>query len=214
MKNIKILIIAAILMLVALPCVSAQNLSIEKVLGDLAAHKVTNGDFIQEKEVNSARGKRTIKSYGTFIFAEAGIVWNTTKPFPSAMIITPKKIIQTSADGSKNVVDGTDNSMFESIASSLTAIFSGDVNKLKEGFNIAFKKTSATTWDIVLTPKDSTISSVMTSLVLKGSSTTSDSVLEKMIIMESGDSAVTYTFNNQKYKKELTGDEKAYFTSE
>jgi len=212
--KIRSLIISAVMALIAIPCATAQSLTLEKVLGDLAAHKVTNGDFIQEKEVNSARGKRTIKSYGTFIFAEEGIVWNTTKPFPSAMIITSKKIIQTSADGSKSVVDGTDNSMFESIASSLTAIFSGDANKLKEGFNIAFKKTSASTWEIVLTPKDSTISSVMTSLVLKGSSTSSDSVLEKMVIMESGDSAVTYSFENQKYKKELTGDEKAYFTSE
>lgn len=214
MKNIRRFILSLMIAAVATPAVMAQSLTLENVLSNLAAHTVTTGDFTQEKEVKSARGTRTLKSYGNFIFCVDGIVWNTKKPFPSAMVITAKSIVQTAADGSKSVVDGTDNAMFESIASSLTAVFSGNLAKLKESFNVSFKAVSATEWEVSLTPKDSTIAAVMSSLVLKGSSTAKDSALEKMIITEAGDSAVTYIFENQKYTKELTADEKAYFAAE
>jgi len=186
-------------------------ITIDQVCNQLAAHPITKGDFVQLKTITTAKGSRELKSNGTFLFGVDGIMWNTVKPFPSKMVVTKNKIIQTDAKGNENVIDGTDNPTFASIASTISAVFSNDLSLLKQNFDISFKDNGNGSWEMKLTPKDSTITSVMQYLVVSGTSSSGTSSLDSIVMYESSDNKITYNFTNQTYPKELTTDEKALF---
>lgn len=194
-------------------CGSVFAASLDQVCNQLSQHPITKGDFVQIKSVNTAKGKRDLKSSGTFIFGVDGIMWKTVKPFPSSMVVTRTAIIQTAADGKQNIIDGKDNATFASIASTVSAVFSNDLTLLKENFNISFKDNGNNTWEMDLEPKDKTISSVMKSLKIGGSTTNNSSSLDSIIMYEASDNQITYKFTNQTYPKELTADEKAFFAA-
>lgn len=210
MKKIKS-IIACLFVLFAAASVHAADISLEKVCGDLAKNAVTRGDFTQIKSVASAKGTRDLKSYGKFVFCVQGIMWDTTKPFASSMIVTKDKIVQKASDGTKSVIDGKDNQIFGNVASTLTALFSGDLSALKKNFNTSISG-SAASWQITLIPNDATLAGVMKKIVLGGSSTSSSSTLETIAIEEASGSTIKYIFENHSYSKELTSNEKSLFS--
>ena len=91
-------IFAMSVLLLALCSAGIFASSFEDVCQRLSVHPVTKGDFTQIKGVKSSRGTRELKSYGSFILCPEGILWDTSKPFPSKMVITATKIVQTSSD--------------------------------------------------------------------------------------------------------------------
>lgn len=190
---------------------SLYAISIDEVCNQLAAHLVTKGDFVQLKTITTAKGSRELKSNGTFIFGVDGIMWNTVKPFPSKMVVTKTRIIQTDAKGNENIIEGKDNPTFASVASTISAVFSNDLSLLKQNFDVSFKDSGNGTWEMKLIPKDSTITSVMQSLVVGGNYSAGSSSLDSIIMYETSDNKITYNFTNQTYPKELTTDEKALF---
>lgn len=185
--------------------------SLESVCEGLASHPYTTGNFTQVKTMK-ANG-RSLKSSGTFIFGLDGIMWNTTKPFPSTLAVSKTQIIQTAADGSTSIIKAEDNEIFGSVANTLTAVFSNDLTLLKANFNVDFKDLGGGKWRINLTPKDATILAVMKSLALEGTEGTSktEPSLDTIIMTEASENTITYNFTDQKYPKELTPDEKAFF---
>lgn len=191
--------------------VFAAELTLDKVCAQLAAYPNTTGDFTQVKTINSAKGKRNLKSTGTFIFSLDGIMWKTEKPFPSTLAVGRTSVIQTAADGKQTVIDASDNQVFGSIANTLVAIFSSDVSELNAVFDTKFMDKGNGAWEVDLKPKDSTIASVLNTLTLTGISNGESTSLESMILTENAESTISYTFANQKYPKELTADEKANF---
>lgn len=211
MKNLKISALVTVLLVLALNGVFAQALSLKSVCGDLAANPVTKGDFTQAKTVVTSKGSRELKSTGKFLFCLDGIVWNTEKPLASSMIITPTKITQISANGNKNTIDGKDNPTFASIASSLTAVFSGDLSKLEENFTVDFS-VQGTEWKISLKPKSAAFSKSINSIFLSGNVNASKKAqMNQIEIVEQNGGAIKYSFTNQTISKELSSDEKAYF---
>lgn len=185
--------------------------SIEQICNQLAAHPVTKGDFVQVKTITTAKGARELKSNGTFIFGIDGIMWNTLKPFPSKMVVTKNRIIQTDAKGNENIIDGTDNPTFASVASTISAVFSNDLTLLKQNFDVSFTDKGNGAWEMKLVPKDTTITSVMGSLVVGGRYTSTVSSLDSIVMYETSDNKITYKFTNQTYPKELSTDEKNLF---
>lgn len=210
MKLSKKIIFAA---LILLGTTRLFAVTLEQICTGLAAHQNTTGTFIQAKSMQTAKGAKTLKSSGVFIISQEGIMWKTEKPFPSCMAITQTKIIQTSADGSQSVIDGSDNPTFASIASTLAAVFSSDLTQLQQNFKVDFADGGDGNWTLVLKPKDSTIASVLTELFLSGtaSGAGTDAVLSSIKMTESSGNTITYTFANQQYPQELTADEKANF---
>lgn len=187
----------------------AADITLDKVCNKLAEHPYTTGDFIQTKTIVST--KRALKSSGQFIFSLDGIMWKTLKPFPSSMIVTTKAVIQVAADGTKTVIDVSDNQVFGSIATTLVSVFSNDISQLQKNFTTEFKNVDSTTWELKLIPKDSTISSVMKELTLGGKYTGSAASIESILMEEASSNTIKYEFINQKYPKELTADEKNNF---
>lgn len=190
----------------------ASNFTLEGVCAKLSSKSNTTGSFTQTKNIK-ANG-RALKSYGKFIICPLGILWNTEKPFPSKMVLTKDTMAQTLADGSKSVMNGKDNQIFENISKTLSSVFSGNAEELKNNFTCTFQNKEAGSWKLILLPKDSTIASVMKQLILSGTITGGEkenAVLTSLEISEQSGNSILYEFSNQKYPQELTADEKLEF---
>ncbi len=190
---------------------SAQSLSISDICNGLSKNPNIKGDFTQTKIINS--NGRKLKSSGTFIICPFGIMWKTLKPFPSTIVVTNDSMIQLGANGKKTVHSGADNKMFESIATSLSSVFTGDKKTLEENFNIELSQENQS-WTIVLQPKDSTIAAVMQKMTLKGTVNENfTSITMNSMEMFEGNNTVKYELENHEYPEELTQDERENFVT-
>lgn len=205
MKKTIIAVLSALFVLVS---VNAQSLTFDSVCANLSKHPNMTGNFIQIKTINAVN--RALKSNGTFIFSLEGIMWKTEKPFPSTLAVGMTSVIQTKADGKKVVIDASSNQIFTSISTTLSAMFRGDAEVLKNNFNVDFS-FSEDSWKAVLTPKDKMVEVVMSMLSISGKATSTFAELDAIVMKESSGDTITYTFMDQKYPKELTDAEKAYF---
>lgn len=193
---------------------STDSISLEILCESLAANPNTTGDFTQTKTILT--NGRSLKSSGKFIISTYGIMWKTEKPFPSSLILTENKMIQIAANGNKSVMNGDDNQIFANISNTLTSLFSGNITELQNNFNCTLSQNKEN-WSLLLSPKDSTIASVMQTLVLSGTyeKNKNDSAkLNSLLLTEVSGNTTLYEFSNQKYPKELSSDEKQIFISE
>ena len=185
--------------------------TLESVCEALSSRPNTVGDFIQTKLLQT--NGRKLKSSGKYIICNQGILWRTEKPVPSSLILTKETMAQISANGNKSVMNGKDNQIFSNISETLSSVFSGDVAALKKNFNCDFSNEADGSWAVSLTPKDSTIASVMKTLVLSGR-TKPETAMTSLVMTEASGNTITYEFTNQKYPEELSTDEKQNFVFE
>lgn len=207
MKKISVFLISFLMVF----SLFANELSLEKVCENLAKKPNTVGEFNQTKTIKS--NGRKLKSTGKFIISNLGIVWKTEKPFGSCVVFTEDKMIQISNKGKVSVMNGKDNLIFENISTTMIAVFSGHTETLKKNFSVKFTEEGKNNWTLELTPNDKTIRDVMNKLILKGVSISNDISLDSLEMVESSGNTIKYTFSNQKYPKELSSDEKEYYTA-
>lgn len=192
----------------------AQSLTLNSVCNSLSKNAVTKGNFTQTKMVNIAKSSREFKSTGNFLFCEKGIVWNTEKPFPSTMIISPTKISQTNPSGETTIISSENNPTLGLISSTLTGIFSGDISSLEKNFSIEFsadEKSAAKSWKLNLFPKDENFSKAIDSIFISGNFKENVAELENIILTEKNKNTIKYILENQTVAKELTEDEEKLF---
>lgn len=182
----------------------------EKVCDSLSKHPNMTGNFAQIKTISAVN--RQMKSSGTFIFSLDGIMWKTEKPFPSTMVVGMTSVIQTLANGKQTVIDASSNQIFTSISTTLSAMFSGNSETLKSNFNISFENSSDA-WKALLEPKNGDVAKILKSLEISGNLYSDSADLNKIVMSEANGDKIEYNFTEQKYPKELTADEKAYFTA-
>ena len=185
--------------------------SLESVCASLASKKNNTGDFVQTKTIQT--NGRKLKSSGKYIICPEGILWQTEKPLATSLILTKDTMIQVAANGKKSVMNGKDNQIFANISETLSSVFSGDAAALKKNFTCDFSMKKNGEWTLLLTPKDSTIASVMKTLELSGI-TEPQAAMTMLIMSEASGNSITYEFINQKYPEELTADEKQNFVIE
>ena len=190
--------------------VSVNAETFDSVCKNLAKHPNMTGNFSQVKTISAVN--RSMKSSGTFIFSLDGIMWKTEKPFPSTMVVGMTSVKQTLANGKETVIDASSNQIFTSISTTLSAMFSGNAEVLQNNFDVNFS-SSGSDWKAVLSPKDSMVKKILTSLTIGGTATENSSYLNSIVMAEATGDTITYSFTNQKYPKELTTDEKSYFSS-
>ena len=207
----KKLFIRIFVVLLASSLFSQPAATLEGVCSSLASRPNTTGDFIQTKTLQT--NGRKLKSNGKYIICPEGILWRIEKPVPSSLILTKTAMVQISANGKKSVMSGTDNQIFANISDTLSSVFSGDAAALKKNFNCDFKMKNNTEWSLTLTPKDSTIASVMKTLELSGVTEPQTAMLS-LVMSEASGNSITYEFINQKYPEELSADEKQNFVVE
>ncbi len=205
MKKIILAVISAFFLIAS---VNAETF--DSVCKNLAKHPIMTGNFSQVKTISAVN--RSMKSSGTFIFSLDGIMWKTEKPFPSTMVVGMTSVKQTLANGKETVIDASSNQIFTSISTTLSAMFSGNAEVLQNNFDVDFS-SSGSDWKAVLSPKDSMVKKILTSLTIGGTATENSSDLNSIVMAEATGDTITYSFTNQKYPKELTTDEKSYFSS-
>lgn len=213
----KFFLIFSIILLLGAGEISAQDtktLTLENVCVALASRPNTTGEFTQTKSIQT--NGRKLKSTGQFIISDYGILWKTEKPFPSSLILTKDTMVQVAANGNKSVMSGKDNQIFSNISDTLSSVFSGNATELKKNFICDFSVDVNGNWKVLLTPKDSTIASVMNTLMLSGQCNLSagTAVLASLEMSEASGNTILYEFSNQKYPKELSQDEKQNFIIE
>lgn len=205
MKKIILAVISAFFL-----TVSANAETFDSVCKNLSERPNMTGNFSQVKTI-SAVG-RSMKSSGTFIFSLDGIMWKTEKPFPSTMVVGMTSVKQTLANGKETVIDASSNQIFTSISTTLNAMFSGNSEVLQNNFDVDFS-FSGSDWKAVLLPKDNMVKKILHSLSISGKAASDYADLNTIVMSEANGDSITYNFTNQKYPKELTADEKAYFSS-
>ena len=205
MKKIILAVISAFFL-----TVSANAETFDSVCKNLSGRPNRTGNFSQVKTI-SAVG-RSMKSSGTFIFSLDGIMWKTEKPFPSTMVVGMTSVKQTLANGKETVIDASSNQIFTSISTTLNAMFSGNSEVLQNNFDVDFS-FSGSDWKAVLLPKDNMVKKILQSLSISGKAASGYADLNTIVMSEANGDSITYNFTNQKYPKELTADEKAYFSS-
>lgn len=203
-------ILSIILSIFTFFCFS-QEVNLQEICNKLSENKITKGQFNQIKTIKSPKGSRELKSSGDFIFSLDGIMWKTLKPFPSTMVVGTDYLVQISADGKKTVTDTSSNQVFGSVAQTITAVFSNDYSMLTNAFNTSLSRYEENIIKVELSPKDSTIASVLGKIILSVQPVSNSYVLNSIEMQESSGNKTIYNFLNQEYPKELTQDEKANF---
>lgn len=205
----KCFLISVLLLSVPLFSFAQQVLSMDSVFSSLTESPVTSGDFTLEK--SAAKLKKPLKSSGTFVFCDEGVIWKTLKPFPSTMAVTKTSLIQIKSDGTKTVTDASSNEVFKSVAQTLSSIFSGKRESLEECFNVTSFDADSSSWTMKLIPKDRTIAAALNLIELGGNIKTKKASLDSIKIFQSQTDITTYSLINQQYRQELTDGEKALF---
>ena len=171
----------------------------------LAEHPFIRGNFEQEKTLT--RLNRSLKSSGNFIIAaETGMVWDTVKPFPSTLTLGKDYLIQSRPGGQKNVLSAQGNETFLSMAEVLSAVFSGNSQRLLVNFTVHFSGSGAG-WELGLLPLDKAIASFAARIIMKG-----NSAINTIVIYEQNGDSITYILLNHNYPAELSAHEKSFFT--
>ena len=95
---------------------------LEDVYERISAHPVTRGEMIQEQYIKAAN--RSLISKGTFVMAaDKGVIFEISEPFPSSMVVTEDKLVQSISGNAVAVMDGKDNAMFKNIAKIIHSVF-------------------------------------------------------------------------------------------
>ena len=173
---------------------------LEDVYAKISAHPVTKGVLTQEQYIKVAN--RSLISKGTFVMAaDKGVIFDITDPFPSSMVVTEEKLVQTLPGNVVSVMDGKENPMFKNIAKIIHSVFANDVQVLRDNFQVSV--TGGPKDVVTLVPKDPLLSL----LFLKITLTVGDSI-DSVSLIETGGNWVNYTFANKTFPEKLTEDER------
>lgn len=190
-------IFIALIFLFSFSCLWADQL--EDVYKRISAHPVTKGEFTQEQYIKVA--DRSLISRGNFVMAaDKGVIFEIAEPFPSSMVVTEDKLVQTLSGNVVAVMDGKENAMFKNIAKIIHSVFSNDVQVLKDNFQVSV--TGGPKDVVELVPKDPLLSM----LFLKITLAVGDSI-DSVSVIETGGNWVNYNFNNKSFPEKLTSDE-------
>ncbi len=173
--------------------------SLEDVYARISAHPVTKGELKQEQYIKMAN--RSLISKGTFVMAaDKGVIFEIIEPFPSSMVVTEEKMVQTLPGDVVAVMDGKENAAFKNIAKIIHSVFANDVQVLRDNFQVSVTNGPK---DVVnLVPKDPLLSM----LFLKITLTVGDSI-DSVSVIETGGNWVNYSFFNKIFPEKLTEDE-------
>lgn len=183
-----------------------EALTLDEVCKNILGSSVTTGEFRQEKSAKAL--KRPLISSGDFIISKEGIVWKTKKPFSSTTVVSESSITKISADGKKSMIDAESNTVFMSVSAMLSSIFKGDKKALEENFFVSFEDNGET-WLALLSPKDKTIKSAVSSITLSGNAAEGD--FSSVEIEQANGDKIRYDFFEKVHKEVLSDEERAFF---
>ncbi len=185
----KRLFLFACLMLAAFAA-PAADADLALVQQRVAKVAVLRGDFTQEKRVAGFRNP--LRSQGRFVLArDRGVVWSTSKPFPSEMVVTRERIYSVQRDGSRRIeLDGSKQPALRGVNLMLLALVAGDLQALAARFDAKANALPGQGWTLTLTPKTAALRKAFARIELQG-----DRYVRKTTIVEAGGDTTTLAFS-------------------
>ncbi|WP_435998727.1 MULTISPECIES: outer membrane lipoprotein carrier protein LolA [unclassified Pseudoxanthomonas] len=138
-----------------------------EVRSQVAQVPLLRGEFSQEKQVAGFRNP--LRSNGRFLLVrDKGVVWSTTAPFPSEIVITQDRILSRQRDGSRRLeVDGRQQPGLRSVNAMMFALMSGDMKALTSTFEVK-AEPAARGWKMTLVPRSRQVAQAFNSVRLSG----------------------------------------------
>lgn len=203
-RGLMSVLVLAVAGVVVLPAAAADPLA--QVRAQVAQVPVLRGEFAQEKQV--AGFKNPLRSNGRFLLArDKGVLWTTTAPFPSEIVITQDRILSRQRDGSRRVeVDGKQQPGLRSVNAMMFALMSGDMKALTSTFDVK-EEPAAGGWKMTLVPRSRQLAQAFTSVRLSG-----DRYVREVELREANGDLTRLRFSGMsEAPATLSGDEAARF---
>ncbi|GHV54017.1 hypothetical protein AGMMS49579_13830 [Spirochaetia bacterium] len=178
----------------------------------LSRHPFIRGTFSQAKTIS--RLNRSLVSEGNFIIArDMGMVWETLKPFPSTLITGRDYLVQSTPSGTKTRLDAQGNETFLRFSDTISAVFSGNSQKLLDNFTVYFTG-SAGVWTIGLVPSEKAIRLFATRIIMSGESSPGQAQIRTVILHEQNGDSIRYTLSGHSFPAALSAAERALFDAQ
>lgn len=130
---------------------AAIRAALGPVTRELAAAQSIAGLYVQRKFLHEL--PQPLRAGGDFLFVrDLGVVWRTTTPFASELIVTRDALVQR--DGGSTVrVAAEQQPAVRMVARIFFAVFSLDFSQLSELFTLSVLPAADGSWQLGLTPK-------------------------------------------------------------
>lgn len=211
--NLKKYLLGVFVSIICLVAATAENPNFSDICSGIARHKVMAGEFNQEKTVTNVN--RTIKSSGNFLFCEKGILWQTQKPIQSSLVVTERKMVQTSRNGKKTETDIRGKEGFAGIFTIIRAVLSGDEETINNNFSTTYNCDEKGTWTLALNPKLDAMKKAIEQINIAGTSKATDNgfdvIISNISVTQVGGDKVAYKFTKMEYRDELTSEDEKIF---
>ena len=178
---------------------------LDEVYSRISSHPIVKGNLTQEQYIKVAN--RSLISKGTFVMAaDKGAILEITEPFPSLMVVTNEKLVQTLPGNVVSVIDSRDNAMFKNIAKIIHSVFMADVQVLRDNFQVSV--TGGPKDVVTLIPKDP-----LFAILFQKITVTVGETIDSVSVIEPGGNWTNYTFSNKSFPEKLTEDERRHLVN-
>ncbi|MCC2675000.1 MAG: lipoprotein carrier protein LolA [Ramlibacter sp.] len=119
----------------------------------LVDEPVLRGAFEQRKTVKGFR--KPLVSSGEFVVArQRGVLWRTTVPFPSLLVVTRDRVLAKQGDGTvARRLSANDEPAVRAVSETLFGVMAADLSVLAQRFEVSGEMT-AEGWRLVLLPRE------------------------------------------------------------
>lgn len=137
------------------------------ITGTLRGARTLHGAFTQRKTLKEL--PRPLLAEGTFLFVrEHGILWRTTAPFVSELVITREALLQRDdGDAAGMRLSADSNPAVRQVSQIFMAVFGLDFAALERIFTL-YGERQKTRWTLGLRPRDKAMAGAMQDIVVKG----------------------------------------------
>lgn len=179
---------------------SIQSLSAEDYLPEiqkrLTKADIVLGQFEQQKQLKFLQ--KPLISKGSFIYQnQRGLLWKTTSPLVSSLLITPKHIYNQ--QGAQAIPD--------SFGRLLPALLAADWQQLAADFEIKATQQGQN-WKLILLPKPALLAKAISQILIQG-----DTNLNSLEITETTGNSSLINFTEISYPAQLSTEQISEFES-
>jgi hypothetical protein len=193
----------------AFPLGESSRPRFNELCAALSGHPFVRGTFSQTKTISSLR--RSLVSEGNFIIAaDMGMVWETLTPFPSTLTAGRDYLVQSTPSGTKTRLDARGNETFLRFSDTISAVFSGNAQKLLDNFTVYFTE-SGDVWTMGLVPSEKAIRSFAARIIMSGEAPPGEALIRTVILHEQNGDSIRYTLSGHRFPVSLDANERAFF---
>lgn len=157
------ILLATLLMLSA----ASQAVTLEDLQQRFASQPVVRADFTQLREIKGM--SQPLKSSGELLIAQdKGLWWHQAKPFPLALVLDDKRMVQVMSGQAPQIITADSNPQMFQFNHLLRALFQADRQVLQQNFKLDFQAIDRQKWRLILTPTTTPLDKLFNSITLQG----------------------------------------------